>query len=103
MEAAKLKEKIHKLGDQFEMRKMTETKQRHLNMRDALEGEFQKELSHCEEFWNNKIETYNEKSTNLEEELREKHERQLGEFQVELDQKITHVGKVSPEVLNLEH
>merc|ERR1712159_358646 len=103
MEAARLKEKINKLGEDFYRRKMSESRQKHQGQKDLLEGEFQKELTQCEEFWNNKIETYNEQSTNLEEELREKHERQLGDFEVELDQKIQKVGKLSPEVLNLEY
>jgi hypothetical protein len=60
-------------------------------------------LNQCNDFWNNKIESYNEQSGSLEMELRQKHEHKLEGYQEELDQKMRQVGKPSPEVLNLEY
>lgn len=103
MEASRIKEKIHRLGEEFYRRKLIELKNKHQNEKDQLENEFQRELNQCNDFWNNKIESYNEQSGSLEMELRQKHEQKLEGYQELLDEKVRQVGKPSPEVLNLEY
>ena len=51
MEAARVKERLQKLGEEFEKRKLQELKNKHQNEKDALENEFQKELNSCTDFW----------------------------------------------------
>lgn len=102
MEAARVKERLHKLGEEFERRKLSELRQKHQNEKDQLENEFQKELNSCNEFWNNKIEQYNTQSQSLEDELRQKHEEKLEAYQKKLEEEMPKVGKMSPEILNLE-
>lgn len=79
-----------------------DVRQKHQNEKDALENEFQKELNSCNDFWNNKIEQYNTQSASLEEELQEKHKEKYQVYEKKLEEEMPKVGKMSPEVLNME-
>ena len=103
MEAARVKERLHNLGVEFEKQKLKELKNKHQSEKDQLENEFQKELNSCTDFWGDKIAQYNEQSQSLENELRAKHEEKLEAYQTKLDEEMPKVGKMSPEVLNLEY
>lgn len=103
MEAARVKDRLKKLGEEFEKRKLADLKSKHQNEKDALENEFQKELNSCTDFWGDKISQYNEQSQSLENELRSKHEEKLEGYQTKLEEEMPKVGKMSPEILNLEY
>ena len=103
MQAARVKDRLQKLGEEFEKRKLNDLKNKHQNEKDALENEFQKELNSCTDFWGDKITQYNEQSQSLENELRSKHEENLESYQAKLEEQMPKVGKMSPEILNLEY
>jgi hypothetical protein len=102
LEAAKVKDKLHKLGEEFERRKLIELRQKHHQEKDQLEMDFQKELDSCNQFWNNKIDQYKLQSQQLEEQLMGKHTDKLMAYEEALRQNMPKVGKMTPEVLNLE-
>lgn len=103
LEAAKVKDKLHKLGEEFERRKLIELRQKHHQEKDQLEMDFQKELDSCNQFWNNKIDQYKSQSQQLEEQLMAKHTDKLMAYEEDLRQNMPKVGKMTPEVLNLEY
>ena len=96
-----IKEQIHSLGERFYKTKLMALKQNHQMQKDALENEFQKELNECNEFWEKKIENYNESSQVLQDELGQKHEEKLRQYEESLDDSMPQIPKFSPEVLNL--
>lgn len=98
-----IKTEIHSLGERFYKTKLMALKQNHQMQKDALENEFQKELNECNEFWEKKIENYNESSQVLQDELHQKHEEKLRQYEESLEESMPQVPKMSPEVLNLEY
>jgi len=98
-----IKSEIHSLGERYYKTKLMALKQNHQMQKDGLENEFQKELNECNEFWEKKIENYNESSQVLQDELHQKHEEKLRQYEESLDESMPQIPKMSPEVLNLEY
>jgi len=103
MKASKIKEKLQKLGEEFERRKLIELRQNHQIEKENLEADFQRELSNCNDFWNKKIEQYKTQSQTLEEQLIARHSEKIVKHEEELRDRVPGHGKFSPEVLNIEY
>jgi len=93
---------INNARERMDKKKLNYIKQNHQEQKDQLENEFQKELNECNEFWEKKIEDYNESSNNLQSELAEKHQARLEKYEETLNESMPDEGRMTPEVLNLE-
>lgn len=101
LEAASLKEKIERLGQDLERRRIQDINQKQQAEREKIEAAFKQEMANFENFWTKKINEYDASTKTMLDTTRERQREDLGKKEVQLKEQMPKIDRMTPEVLNV--
>lgn len=97
-----MKERLEKLGQDFERRKLLDLQAKHIQEKEKIEADYKEEMTKFESFWEEKIKGFQDQAQQMLEQARERQQEALGAEQTKLKENTPKLDRYPPEVLNVE-
>lgn len=103
IEAGRLKEHINALGEEYKNAVLFNIKERQRQEKESLEQQYDEELKELTGNWDKRLEENEEEIKQMMTSVQEKQNEEIQKYEEELKQNMPLVGRMPPEVLNLEY
>lgn len=103
IEAGRIKEHLQALGEEYKNAVLYTIRERQRQERESLESQYEEELKEISNNWDTKLRENEEEIKQVMMSVQEKQNEELQKYEEELKQNMPVVGRMPPEVLNLEY
>jgi len=102
IEAGRIKEHLQALGEEYKNAVLFTIRERQKQEKESLELQYEEELKELSGNWDKKLEENEEEIKQVMMSIQEKQNEEIQKYEEELKQNMPVVGRMPPEVLNLE-
>lgn len=103
IEAGRLKDHINALGEEYKNAVLYTIRERQKQEKESLEQQYDEELREISGIWDRKLEENEEEIKQVMITVQERQNEEIQKYEEELKQNMPVVGRMPPEVLNLEY
>ena len=102
-DAAKVKDKLTLLGEEFVRMSLYSLREKQKEEKQSLEEEYERELNELNEIWEERLFKNEEEIKSFLTETQNRQKEELLKFENDFSQNIQHQGRFTPEILNMEY